>query len=100
MTEIYEIVNGVDPLIMNSLFGFQNNKYSIRNFQVLSFDFRKTVNNAFKTVTSPSIWAKLPSEYKVVASREGFKVKSKKWKCYTCPWKLCKKFQPNLGFFN
>ena len=36
MTEIYKIVNGVAPPIMNSLFEFRNDKYNIRNFQVLS----------------------------------------------------------------
>ena len=25
-------------------------------------------------------------------------MKIKKWKFYTCPCRLCKKFQPNLGF--
>ena len=38
MTEIYEIVNGVTPPIMNSLFEFRSNEYNIRNFQVLSTD--------------------------------------------------------------
>ena len=40
MTEIYKIVNGVAPRIMNSLFEFRSNEYNIRNFQVLSTDFR------------------------------------------------------------
>ena len=34
------------------------------------------------------------------ASLPEFKVKIKKWKCDTCPCRLCKKFQPNLGFIN
>ena len=67
---------------MNSLFEFRGNKYSIRNFQVLSTDFRRTVNYGIETVTVtytvPSLWAKLPSEYKFAASFEEFKVKVKK----------------------
>ena len=35
MTEIYKIVNGVAPPIMNSLFEFRSNKYNIRNSEVL-----------------------------------------------------------------
>ena len=51
MTEIYEIVNGVALPIMSSLFGFRSNKYNIRNFQVLSTDFRKRVNYGIETIT-------------------------------------------------
>ena len=80
MTEIYKIVNGVAPPIMNSLFEFRSNEYNIRNFQVLSTDFRRTVNYGIETITyrAPSIWAKLPSEYKFAASLDEFKVKIKK----------------------
>ena len=102
MIEIYKIVHGVTPPIMKSLFEFRSNEYNIRNFQVLSTDFRRTVNYGIETITcrAPSLWAKLPSEYKLAASLEEFKVKIKKWICDTCPCRLCKKFQPNLGFIN
>ena len=33
MTEIFKIVNGVAPPIMNSLFEFRSNEYNFRNFQ-------------------------------------------------------------------
>ena len=49
MTEIYKIVNSVAPSIMNCLFEFRSNKYSIRNFEVLSTDFRRTVNYGIET---------------------------------------------------
>ena len=102
MTEIYKIVNGVAPLTMNSLFEFRSNEYDIRNFHVLLTDFRRTVNYGIETITyrAPSLWAKLPSEYKLAASLEEFKVKIKKWICDTCPCRLCRKFQLNLGFIN
>ena len=63
MTKIYKIVNGVAPPIMSSLFEFRSNEYDIRNFQVLSTDFKRTVNYGIETVTyrPPSFWAKLPS---------------------------------------
>ena len=76
MTEIYKIVNGVAPPIMNPLFEFRSNEYNIRNFQVLSTDFRRTVNYGIETISwrAPSIWAKLPSEYKLAASLDEFNV--------------------------
>ena len=87
---------------MSSHSEFQSNEYNIRDFQVLSTDFRRTVNYGFETITyiSPSLWAKIPSEHKLAASLEEFKEKIKKWKCDTCPGRSCKTFQPNLGFIN
>ena len=86
MTEIYKIVNGVAPRIMNSLFEFRSNEYNIRNFQVLSTDLRRTVKYGIETMTyrAPSYWAKLPSEYKLADSLTEFNVKVKKWQCDTC----------------
>ena len=57
MTEIYKIVNGVAPPIMNSLFEFRNNEYNIRSFQVLSTEFRRTVNYGIEKITyrAPSL---------------------------------------------
>ena len=100
ITEIYKIVNDVAPPIMSSLFGFRINKYNIRNFRVLSTDFRRKVNYGIETITyrAPFFWIKLPFECKFAASIIEFKMKIKKWKCDTCPYRLCKKFRPNLGF--
>ena len=79
MTEIYKIVNGVAPPVMNSLFEFRSNDYNIRNFQVLSTDFSRTVNYGIETITyrTSSLLAKLLSEYELAASFEEFKVKIK-----------------------
>ena len=65
---------------MNSPFEFRSIEYNIRNFQVLSTDFRRTVNYGIETITyrAPSLWAKLPSEYKLAASLDEFKLKIKK----------------------
>ena len=53
----------------------------------------KTVN-----YKAPTIWAKFPSEYKLASFLKEFKVKIKTWKCDICPCRLCKTFQPNIGF--
>ena len=99
MTETYEVVGDVAPPIMNSLFDFRSNEYNIRNFQVLLTDFRRTVNYGIETITyrAPSLWAKLPPEYKLAASLEEFEVKIKKWKYNTCPYRLCKNVNQILG---
>ena len=75
MTEIYKIVNGVAPPIMKILsLSFEVTNI---NFQVLSTDFREQlINHGIETITyrAPSFWAKLPSEYKLAASLEKFKM--------------------------
>ena len=100
VTEIYRIVNNIHPPIMKSLFEFRIKEFNIRSFQVLSTDIRKTVNFGIKTITyrAPSLWVKLPTERKLAPSPKEFKVKIKKCKFDTCPCRLYKTFQANLGF--
>ena len=59
MTEIYKIVNGIAPPIMNSLFKFHLNQHNLRNSQELLTEKRNTVNYGLETITyrAPIIWA-------------------------------------------
>ena len=100
MTEIYKIVNGIAPPIMNSLFTFRLNQHNLRNFQELLTEKRNTVNYGLETVTyrAPVLWSKLPSEYKLAGSLTAFKSKIKSWKCEICTCRLCKEYQPSLGY--
>ena len=100
MIEIYKIVNGIAPHLMNSLFTFCLNQHNLRTFQKLSTEKRNTVNYGLKTVTykTPILWAKLPSEYKLAGSLTAFKSEIKSWKCEICICMLCKECQPSLGY--
>ena len=102
MTENYKIVNGIAPPVMNSLFTFCLNQQYLRNFQELSAEKRNTVNYGLETVTyrAPVLWAKLPSEYKLAGSLTAFKSKIKSWKCEICICRLCKEYQPSLGYIS
>ena len=51
MTEMYKIVNGIAPPIMNLLFNFRANIPNIRNFQEIFTENRKTVKYGIETVT-------------------------------------------------
>ena len=99
MIEIYKIVNGIVPPIMNSLLTFRLNQLNLRTFQELSTEKRNTVNYGLKTVTYRAfiVWAKLPSEYKLAGSLTAFKSKLKSWKYEICCCRLCKEYQPSLG---
>ena len=87
ITEVYEIVNGVAPPIMNSLFHFHANIYNIRNFLEIFTENRKTYR-------APFLWVNLQSEYKNAKSLEKFKSRIKTWKC-----RLRKNYMQTLGFF-
>ena len=92
MIEIYKILNGIAPPIINFLFTFRLNQHNLRNFQELLTEKRNTVNYGLETVTyrAPILWAKLPSEYKLAGSLTAFKSKIKSWKCEICTFRLYK----------
>ena len=100
MTEIYKILNGIAPPITNSLFTFHLNQHNLRHFQELSTEKRNIVNYGLETVTyrAPILWAKLSPEYKLAGSLTTFKSKIKSWKCEICTRRLCKEYQPSLGY--
>ena len=94
MAEIYKIVNGIAPPIMNSEFTFRLNQHNLLT------EKRNTVNYSLETVTyrAPIIWAKLPSDYKLAGSLTPFKSKVKSWKCEICTCRLYKGYEPSLGY--
>ena len=85
---------------MNSLFTFRLNQHNLRNFQEPSTEKRNTFNYDLETVTYrvPIICAKLPSEYKLAGSLTIFNSKIKSWKCEICTCRLCKEYEPSLGY--
>ena len=91
MTEVFKIMNGLSPPIMDNFFIFRENADNIRNFQILSNENKNPVRYGQGTITfrTPSLWANLPEEYKLINSLNIFKRKIKNWKCETCPCWLC-----------
>ena len=70
MTELYKIVNGIAPPIINYLFQFCCNTHNIRNFLEIFTENRKTVKYGTGTVTDRALflWANLHTKYKSVKS--------------------------------
>ena len=101
ITEVYKILNGIAPPIMNSLFSFRTNIHNIRNFQEIFTENRKTVKYGIETVTYRALflWANLPSDYKSAKSLDKFKSKIKTWKCGFCPCRMSKFYIQKLGVF-
>ena len=100
MIELYKMIYQTAPLIMNSLFVFCENTHNIRNYQILPNNVRKTVRYGLETIlyTSPFLWANLPQEYKLQKSLSAFKRKIRQWNGEICACRLCKVYEPNIGF--
>ena len=100
MIEIYEIIDNITPLIIDSLFLFRENVHNIRNFQIVSSSTNKTVRYRFETVSYRSLflWGNLPQDYKSQTSLIVFKAKLRNWNAGICECRLCKHYEGNLGF--
>ena len=92
-----KIINGISPPIMEKIILLRENTHSVRNFQEISNENRKTVKYGIETISNrtPFLWANVPIEYKLATSLHGFKLKIKYWHCDKCVCRLCQNFQRN-----
>ena len=60
MTEVFEIINGLSPPIIDKFVIFCQNTHNIRNFEIISNENKKTVRYGQETIKlrTPSLWAK------------------------------------------
>ena len=100
MVEVFKIINGFAPPIMEDFFLFHENTHNIQNFQIISNESKKSVWCGLETVKyrTPLFWANLPEKYKTAISLNSFKTKIKAWKCETCICRLCQTYHQNFGF--
>ena len=100
MVEVFKMINGFAPPVMEDFFLFRENTHNIRNFQMISKEPKKTVRYGLETVKYRALllWVNLPEEYKTTASLNNFKTKTKTGKSETCVCPLCHTYLKNLGF--
>ena len=86
MVEVFKIINGFAPPIMEDFSLFRENTHNIWNFQIISDESKKTIRYGLETVKyrTPLPLANLPEKYKTAKSLNSFKIKIKTWKCETC----------------
>ena len=99
--EMYKVVNGMSPEIMNEVFNKRSNSHhNLRHTSQFSVNPIHSVYNGTETASclGPNIWEQAPSKIRNKKSLEGFKREIKKWKPTDCPCRICKIFIPNLGF--
>ena len=96
-TEMYKILNGLSPDIMQDIFEAKSNYYNTRNAPVRNI---KTVRYELQTISyiAPKIWDLLLKEMKQVTTLNEFKTKIKIWNLENCPCRLCTIYLPQVGF--
>ena len=100
MIEVFKILNGYAPSVMDNFFIFRKNTHNLINLQIISSENRKTVRYGSKKVSyrTPLVCENLREEYKLANSLSKFNSKIKAWKCYTCVCWFCRPFLQNLVF--
>ena len=102
MTELFKIINGYVPPIMDNFFIFRENTDNLRNFQIILNENKKkqTVRYGSEAIfyRTPLLWPNLLDEYKLAHSLKEFKSKIKTWKYDASVCWLCRPFIQNLGF--
>ena len=100
MVEVFKIINGFAPPIIENFFLFRENTHNIWNFQITSNESKKSVRHGLEVVKyrTPLVWSNLPEKQKTATSLNSFKTKIKAWKRGRCVCRLCQTYHQNLGF--
>ena len=79
MVEVFKIINGFAPPIMEGFFLFRETTHNIRKFQMISNESKKTVRYGLEAVKyrTPLLWANVREKYKTATSLNSFKSKIK-----------------------
>ena len=102
MTEIYEFLNDLSPLIMNDIFQKQETYYSLRNPRSLVSKRKFTTTYGIDTIffSGPKIWQDLPQNIKNSDSLNLLKSNIKRYGTLTCHYRLFESFIPCVGYID
>ena len=90
--EIYKVLHGFSPPILNDIFVSVSRPYNFRRNDTLQRRRVNSVRHGKESVSflGPKIWDLVPSGIKLSQSLSIFKRKIKKWMPLQCPCRLCK----------
>ena len=101
--EMYKVVNGSSPLIMNEIFQLrEQSRYNLRHQNTFKIPSVNTVYNGTETVSflGPKLWELIPAKIKELGSLKSFKKAIKNWKPERCPCRICKPYIQHVGFIS
>ena len=99
--EIFKVVNGLSPKMMNSVFPMKSNPLYCSK-QIFVTRNVRTVNYGLETISvlGPKIWSIVPENIKVFTTLADFKKHIRSWKPIHCPCRLCKVYVQGVGYVN
>ena len=103
VTQMYKLVKGISPTIMQEIFRFRNNRrYNLRSQITFEIPFRNSVYNGTESIfyLSANVWEPVPDNLKSIASLSSFKKQIKKWNPENFLCRLCKTYIQHVGFVN
>ena len=98
--EIYKVLHGFSPPILNEIFVPVSRSYNFRWNDTLQRRRVNSVRHGTESISflGPKIWDLVPSDIKLSQSLSIFKRKIKKWVPLQCPCRLCKIYLQHVGF--
>ena len=98
--EIYKVLHGFSPPILNDIFVPVSHPYNFRRNDTLQRRRVNSVRHGTESISflGPKIWDLVPSDIKLSQSLSIFKRKIKKWVPLQCPCRLCKIYLQDVGF--
>ena len=98
--EIYKVLHGFSPPILNDIFVPVSRPYNFRRNDTLQRRRVNSVRHGTESVSflGPKIWDLVPSDIKLSQSLSIFKRKIKKWVPLQCRCWLCKIYLQHAGF--
>ena len=99
-TEIYKVIHGIAPKIMNEIIQVKESKINLRSDTIFKEKKISTTYYGQQSISyfAPRIWKLVPNNIKESPTIESFKQKIRNWIPECCPCRLCKVYIPNLGF--
>ena len=90
LTELYKLLNGYSPDIMNDVFHLRQNTYNLRNFNAFATYVPRNncMLNSF-VYRANQLWETLPQ--KLMLTRI-IQERIKNWRCTRCPCQICSRF--------
>ena len=85
---------------MNDIFTLRENKYNLRNFQILKTENPRSLKCGLDAIPyrASQLWQQVPVDIREAASQALFKNHTKTWKCEDCPRRSRKIFIQNVGY--
>ena len=98
--EIYKVMQGISPPLLNEVFVPRQCNYELRGNNFLERRKVKSMRYGTESISSlaPKIWEILPNEIKDSDTLQIFKAKIKNWVSVECPCRLCKIYLPQVKF--